>query len=171
MPPDVFQEGAGDAVWDAHRGLFWTGFGPRSSREAGRLIGEHFGRPVAALELASPRYYHLDTCFCPLPGGEVIYWPEAFTPAALRRIHDIVPGMALIEATAADAAGFCVNAVAMGGAVIMAKATPCLKGRIAECGYRVVELDLSPFLLSGGSAFCMTLRLDHCSRSVAQLVA
>ncbi len=171
LEPGVFQEGAGDAIWDARRGLFWTGWGPRSSREGSQLVGEHFGRPVVPLELASERYYHLDTCFCPLPGGEVVYWPEAFTPAALRRIHDVVPGADLIAATAADAGGFCVNAVAVGGAVIMARPTPCLKGRIAERGYRVVELDLAPFILSGGAAFCMTLRLDHTSARRDALVA
>ena len=167
----VFQEGAGDAIWDAGRGLFWTGYGQRSSREASCLVGDHFGRPVVALELATPRFYHLDTCFCPLPGGEVVYWPEAFTHAALRRIHDIVPGADLIEATPADAAGFCVNAVTVGSTVIMARPTPCLKARLAERGYRVVELDLSPFILSGGAAFCMTLRLDHTSARRDAMVA
>jgi N-dimethylarginine dimethylaminohydrolase len=157
----VFQEGAGDAIWDAGRALIWTGYGPRSDKAAGKVISDYFGRPVAPLELADARYYHLDTCFCPLPGGEVVYWPAAFTPAGVRRIHDIVPGAMLIEATAGDAAAFAVNAVAVGGHVIMARPTPYLRDRIAERGYRVVELDLAPFLLSGGAAFCMTLRLDH----------
>jgi N-dimethylarginine dimethylaminohydrolase len=35
-----------------------------------------------------------------------------------------------------------------------------LRARLSERGYRVVGLDLAPFLLSGGGAFCMTLRLD-----------
>ena len=156
----VFQEGAGDAIWDAGRQLFWTGHGPRSSREAACRIADYFARRVVPLELATERYYHLDTCFCPLPGGEVVYWPAAFAPTALRRIRDIVPGTQLIEATAADASAFAVNAVAVGARVIMAKATPYLADRIAERGYRVVQLDLAPFLLSGGAAFCMTLRLD-----------
>jgi N-dimethylarginine dimethylaminohydrolase len=166
---DAFQEGAGDAIWDGRRQLFWTGHGPRSSREAACQIADYFSRRVVPLELATERYYHLDTCFCPLPGGEVIYWPAAFTPAALRRIRDIVPGTELIEATAGDAAAFAVNAVAVGGRVIMAKATPYLADRIAERGYRVVQLELAPFLLSGGAAFCMTLRLDLESARTPQL--
>jgi len=55
---------------------------------------------------------------------------------------------------------FAVNAVAIGHTVIMAKPTLCLRTRLAEHGYKVVGLDLDPFLLSGGGAFCMTLRLD-----------
>jgi hypothetical protein len=33
--------------------------------------------------------------------------------------------------------------------------------RLAERGYRVTEVDLLPFIMSGGGAYCMTLRLDH----------
>ena len=31
LPAGCFQEGAGDAIWDATRGHFWAGFGPRSA--------------------------------------------------------------------------------------------------------------------------------------------
>jgi hypothetical protein len=33
--------------------------------------------------------------------------------------------------------------------------------RLAERGYRVTEVDLLPFIMSGGGAYCMTLRLDR----------
>jgi N-dimethylarginine dimethylaminohydrolase len=157
---DAVQEGAGDCIWDAGRGLFWVGDGPRSSPDAAPIIARHFGQEVVRLPLASERYYHLDTCFCSLPGGEILYYPPALTPEALRRLRDVVPAALLIEATQADAEGFCVNAVALGGAIIMARPGPDLKRRLGERGYRVVGLDLSPFILSGGGAFCMTLRLD-----------
>ncbi len=92
IAPGLFQEGAGDAIWDARRGHFWTGFGQRSDRAASDAIADFFGRPVVPLELASPRFYHLDTCFCPLSGGEVLYYPPAFTPAALAEIQRPYPG-------------------------------------------------------------------------------
>jgi N-dimethylarginine dimethylaminohydrolase len=157
---EVVQEGAGDCIWDAGRGLFWVGDGPRSSPDAAPVIARYFGQPVVRLPLASERYYHLDTCFCPLPGGEILYYPPALTPEGLSRLHDIVPARQLIEATQADAEGFCVNAVALGRTIVMARPAPDLERRLAERGYRVVGLDLSPFILSGGGAFCMTLRLD-----------
>ncbi|HEX4196298.1 MAG TPA: arginine deiminase-related protein [Caulobacteraceae bacterium] len=157
---EVFQEGAGDCIWDAGRRLFWAGDGPRSSPDAAPIIARHFGREVVRLPLASQRYYHLDTCFCPLPGGEILYYPPALTPEALRRLRDIVPAALLIEATRADAEGFCVNAVALDRTIVMARPTPDLRRRLSARGYRVVGLDLAPFILSGGGAFCMTLRLD-----------
>jgi N-dimethylarginine dimethylaminohydrolase len=163
LPPGCFQEGAGDCIWDASRGWFWAGFGQRSTREAARAVSTHFGRAVVALELASPRFYHLDTCFCPLSGGQVLYYPPAFTPAALSEIHGRVAAEQLIVASDEDAAALSVNAVSIGDAVVMASPPERLRRRLEERGYRVLELDLSPFILAGGAAFCMTLRLDHAS--------
>ncbi|HEX2561217.1 dimethylarginine dimethylaminohydrolase family protein [Phenylobacterium sp.] len=161
LPPGLFQEGAGDAHWDAHRQLFWTGYGPRSAKEATPVIAEVFGQEVVALELATQQFYHLDTCFCPLPGGEVLYFPPAFTEAGRAAIAAFTDPEQRIEASPDEAGAFCVNAVCLGRTVVMAKAPARLKAILAERGYRVVEIDLSPFILSGGAAFCMTLRLDQ----------
>jgi len=160
LPAGQFQEGAGDCIWDAARGHFWAGWGQRSSRAAADDVAAFFKQAVVALELASPRFYHLDTCFCPLPGGEALYYPPAFTPAALDEIRRRVPAEQLIVAGEADAAALAVNAVAIGRTVVMATPTPALKRALEQRGYRVVGIDLAPFILSGGAAFCMTLRLD-----------
>jgi N-dimethylarginine dimethylaminohydrolase len=160
LPQGMVHEGAGDGIWDASRRMFWAGFGPRSDAAAAGEIARVFGREVVALELTTPRFYHLDTCFCPLGGGEVLYFPPAFTAAALYRIREHVPADLLIEARPDEAAAFCVNAVSLGRDVVMAEAPPRLAALLAERGYRVAEVDLSPFILSGGGAFCMTLRLD-----------
>ncbi|MEO8812450.1 MAG: arginine deiminase-related protein [Caulobacteraceae bacterium] len=155
-----FQEGAGDCIWDANRGLFWVGSGPRSSPDSGAIIAAHFGARVVELPLATEQYYHLDTCFCPLSGGEILYHPAALTAEARRRLTDLVPAGLLIEATDRDARAFCVNAVSLGRTVIMAAPPSDLRGRLEDRGYDVVGIDLAPFILSGGGAFCMTLRLD-----------
>jgi len=157
------QEGAGDFIWHAARGHVWAGYGPRTNRKGLDAVAEFFGREVVALELATERFYHLDTCFCPLPGGEVLYYPPAFTAEGLRRIRTVVPACDLIEATDDDAARFCVNAVAFDRIIIMAEASDQLKGRLGERGYRVIDVGLDPFILSGGGAYCMTLRLDNVS--------
>lgn len=155
-----FQEGAGDCIWDRSLSLFWVGSGPRSGPESAAIIARHFGQQIVHLPLATDRFYHLDTCFCPLSGGEILYFPPALTPEALRSLHDLVPADLLIEATAEDAAGFCVNAVCLDRTIIMATPPLGLRRRLEERGYRVLAVDLAPFMLSGGGAFCMTLRLD-----------
>ena len=163
FPEGCFQEGAGDAIWDVGRQLFWTGYGQRSIQAAGTHLAAFFGRPVVPLELATSQFYHLDTCFCPLSGGEVLFYPPAFTPEALASIHaHVTPGQRL-AASAEDAAAFCVNAVNIGRTVIMARAPDHVRALLAERGYTVVDVDLDPFILSGGGAYCMTLRLDRSS--------
>ena len=97
LPRGVFQEGAGDFIWDATRDLFWAGYGQRSDRRGMEAVANFFGRETVALKLATPRFYHLDTCFCPLPGGEILYYPPAFTPASQRLIKEHVAAAQLIE--------------------------------------------------------------------------
>jgi N-dimethylarginine dimethylaminohydrolase len=167
LPADVLHEGAGDALWDEERGVFWVGHGPRSDAAAAPIIAEVFDRPVLPLALVSERFYHLDTCFRPLSGGEVLYYPPAFDAAGLRLIADHVAPDDRLIASDADAAALCVNAVCIGRTVVMARAPARLKAMLGERGYRVIEVDLAPFLLSGGAAFCMTLRLDLTSRPPA----
>ncbi len=163
MPEGCFQEGAGDAIWDASRQFFWTGYGQRSIKAAIGELAAFFDRPAVALELATSRFYHLDTCFCPLSGGEVLFYPPAFTPEALALIHAHVAPAQRLEASAADAAAFCVNAVNIGRTVVMARAPDHVRAMLGERGYAVVDVDLDPFILSGGGAYCMTLRLDRSS--------
>lgn len=167
LPEGVLQEGAGDCVWDAHRALFWAGHGQRSTANSIAAIQQVFRQPVVALELASNRFYHLDTCFCPLADGKVMFYPPAFTPEALAAIHAHVRAEDRLEATAEEAGAFCVNAVNIGRHVIMAKAPVSLRGKLGALGYQLIEIELAPFILSGGGAYCMTLRLDRRSTLTA----
>jgi N-dimethylarginine dimethylaminohydrolase len=165
FPEGCFQEGAGDAIWDAGRQLFWAGHGQRSIRAAADWLGEFFERTVVPLQLATPQFYHLDTCFCPLSGGDVLFYPPAFTPESLRAIHTHVAPAQRLEASREDAAAFCVNAVNIGRDVVMAQPPAHVRAMLMERGYGVHGIDLAPFILSGGGAYCMTLRLDRKSET------
>ena len=163
LPAGMLQEGAGDCIWDADRGFFWAGHGQRSTENSVAAIAQVFGHNTVALELATERFYHLDTCFCPLAGGKLLYYPPAFTPASLAAIHAHIQPSDRIAAADTEAAAFCVNAVNLGRQVIMAKAPESLRQKLQAHGFRVAEIDLAPFILSGGGAYCMTLRLDRSS--------
>ena len=164
LPDDVFQEGAGDCIWDDTRGLFWAGYGQRSSAASIGHIQAAFGQKVVGLELITPHYYHLDTCFCPLPGGEIVYYPPAFSAESVSRIDQATAPEQRVVATPDEAAAFSLNAVVVGRDLIMATPPPRLKGLLEARGYRCLDVDLSGFMLSGGAAYCMTLRLDRTSR-------
>ncbi len=161
LPEGLVLEGAGDCVWDASRKLFWMGYGPRSDAAARHPVEDMFAQEVIALELADGRFYHMDTALSALPGGEVMYLPEAFTAAGRAAIRARVAPEQRIEIGPADGCRLAANAVWLGDAVVMSAASERLRAALAERGYRVVTTPLTSFLRSGGSAFCLTLRLDR----------
>jgi N-dimethylarginine dimethylaminohydrolase len=165
MPQGVALEGAGDCLWDASRALFWMGCGFRSDAAAAQVVQEVLAAPCVPLELANPSYYHLDTAMCALPCGAVVYYPGAFTPAALEAIHDRVAADDRIALNAADAAQFAANAICAGRTIVLSSCSEVLRGSLEARGYRVVATPLTAFQRSGGSACCLTLRLDHVSRA------
>ncbi len=161
MPQGVALEGAGDCIWDRRRGLFWMGCGFRSDVAAGAVIEKQFGVPCLPLALADPSFYHLDTAFCVLPRGDVLYFPGAFTPAALEKIHEHVAPEQRIALDGADAARFAANAVGFERTVVLSSCSVGLRRRLEDHSYKVAKAPLHAFLRSGGSACCLTLRLDH----------
>ncbi len=165
LPEGIMLEGAGDCIFDARRGLFWMGCGFRSDAAAGAVLERQLGLRCVALPLADPRFYHLDTAFCALPCGGVIYYPQAFTSAALAAIHAHVVPADRIALNQADAARFAANAVCVGRTIVLSNCSDALRRKLELRGYAVVETPLDVFQKSGGSACCLTLRLDH--RSIA----
>jgi N-dimethylarginine dimethylaminohydrolase len=167
LPEDVTLEGAGDCIFDPRRGVLWMGCGFRSDPRAALAIEEQLGVRCIALPLADARFYHLDTAFCALPCGGVIYYPQAFTAEALAAIHERVAPADRIALNGADAARFAANAVCVGRAVVLSSCGDALRGKLERRGYAVVETPLDAFQRSGGSACCLTLRLDHRPRTAA----
>jgi N-dimethylarginine dimethylaminohydrolase len=125
------------------------------------VVQETFDRPAVGLELADPRYYHLDTCLCPLEGGHVLYVPEAFRMDSLRRLFAHVPESMAVAVRHEDATRLAANAVCIGRNVVLSGCSPPMRAQIESCGYRVHEVDIPEFALSGGSVCCLTLRLDR----------
>jgi N-dimethylarginine dimethylaminohydrolase len=161
LPKGLTFEGAGDCLFDAHRRLFWLGCGFRSDAAAGAVLERYFGLPCVTLPLASANFYHLDTAFCALPCGAAIYYPDAFTTAALEAIHARVAPAGRIALTRADAERFAANAVCAGQTIVLSSCSAALRGTLEERGYTVTETPLDAFQKSGGSACCLTLRLDR----------
>jgi N-dimethylarginine dimethylaminohydrolase len=171
MPAGLSLEGAGDCIWDPAHRLLWMGCGFRSDAAAAPILERQFGVRCVPLPLANPSFYHLDTALCALPCGNVIYYPGAFTPDALARIHAHVTPAECIELTDDDSARFAANAVCVGNTIILSSCSAALRRTLEEREYTVVETPLDLFQRSGGSACCLTLRLDHRSRTIEAGVA
>ncbi len=167
FPEGLFQEGAGDAIWDHYRQLFWVGYGPRSMSESLDCLQEFFVTEVVPLKLVAESFYHLDTCFCLLSGGEVMFYPDAFDKDSMARIRDSFPSDQRIEATPEEAKTLCLNAVSLGRELIMSPPPPRIRDQLARWGYHIITVPLDSFNMSGGSAYCMCLRLDLESKAFA----
>ena len=76
LPEAMNFEGAGDALFCGE--TLFAGYRFRSDVRSHQWIGERLGVEVLPLELVDPRFYHLDTCFCPLAPDVAIYYPGAF---------------------------------------------------------------------------------------------
>jgi len=160
-PWDIAFEGAGDALIDNSRSLIWCGHGWRSSARAAPLLETIFARRVVGLRLVDPRFYHLDTCFCPLADGWLIYYPLAFDAASRQAIAELVPAERRIEVCEDDARLFACNAVEVNGRVFLNGASEDLRRRLHAAGFKPVLADLSEFLKAGGAAKCLTLKLPR----------
>ena len=156
MPEGCHFEGAGDALFCGETLI--AGYRFRSDARGHQWIGQKLGVQVLPVELVDPRFYHLDTCFCPLAPGEAIWYPGAFDEYGRSAIQAHVPR--LIAADEAEAAAFSCNAAAVGRDVALNVGAPKLERDLRQAGYRTHALPLSEFLKSGGSAKCLTLRVD-----------
>lgn len=160
-PLDIHFEGAGDALFDRGRPVLWLAHGHRSVLDAQTFIVANMTAlaniEIVALELVDERFYHLDTCFCPLEGGYLLYYPDAFTEASLAAIEARVPEKRRIVCGDADAEAFACNAVAIGRTVIVNAATDAFVAALRAHGFTVETSPLSEFMKAGGSAKCLTL--------------
>ena len=156
LPEGHYHEGAGDALFCGD--TLFAGYRTRSDAGAHQWVAGALGVRCLPLELVNPRYYHLDTCFCPLAAGEAIYYPEAFDAYGRRVLQAHVPK--LIPVADEEAQRFGCNAVVVGKTVVHNSRCPRLAADLTAAGYGSVEVELDEFLKAGGSAKCLTLRLD-----------
>lgn len=156
LPDGMFHEGAGDALF-AGATLF-GGYRIRSDVRSHQHIAGLLGCQVLPVELVDPRFYHLDTCFCPVAVSIAIWYPAAFDAYGQRVIRERVKD--LIEVPADEAVRFGCNAVVIGRTVIVPAECKQLSRALELREYSVIQLELDEFLKAGGSAKCLTLRVD-----------
>ena len=154
-------EGAGDCLRDRGGPWLWTGYGFRTEIEAHREIADFFDLEVVSIKLVDSRFYHIDTCFCPLTDGFLMYHPPAFDYDSRIAIESRIPPHKRIVVDTLDAGDFACNAVNVGDMVFLNRASEPLKARLMLAGFKVREVDLSEFLKAGGSAKCLTLKLTE----------
>ena len=161
LPKDLPFEGAGDALLDREGRWLWAGYGFRSELDSHPYLAKWLDIEVLSLRLIDDRFYHLDTCFCPLTGGYLLYYPGAFDSYSNHVIEGRVPENKRIAIAEADAIVFACNSVNVEQTVVMNKVSASLKQRLNDVGFEVIETPLTEFLKAGGAAKCLTLRINE----------
>ncbi len=149
-------EGAGDALFCGD--TLYGGYIIRSDAGALQWLAGEIGCRAIPLQLVDPYYYHLDTCFCPLSRSEAIFYPAAFDEYAQKALRDSIPS--LIEVRPDEAARFACNAVVVKRDIIVNTGCPQLEADLQARGFHPHGTPLDEFIKAGGSAKCLTLRLD-----------
>ncbi len=171
LAPELAFEGAGDALLDRGQPLLWLGHGHRSSLACAPPLATLLDIEVEPLRLVDERFYHLDTCLCPLAGGWLLYYPQAFDAASQARIAARVPASRRIAVTTADALQFACNAVNSGRHVFSNRVSDELARTLAAHGFLLHQTPLGEFMKAGGAAKCLTLKLNETRLRAAQAAA
>jgi len=156
LPENLFFEGEGDVLRVDDR--LFAGYRFRSDIRSHEWISKELALPVLSLELVDDRFYHLDTCFCPLAGDAAAYFPPAFDLYARKVIGEGIPRKVLPPPE--DALRFACNAVVADRKAVLPAGCGTMRKLLESLGYEVWETDLSEFIKAGGAAKCLALFLD-----------
>ncbi|HPT97458.1 MAG TPA: arginine deiminase-related protein [Armatimonadota bacterium] len=155
LPGDLYFEGEGDAF--PVGGNLFAGYHFRSDIRSHHAVADLFELRALSLHLRDPRFYHLDTCFCPLDERTLAYYPPAFDAYACQVIEAHFP--ARIVVSEEEALRFACNAVVIGTHVVLNGGCPRFEQDLREYGFQPHSVDVNEFLKAGGAAKCMTLLL------------
>jgi N-dimethylarginine dimethylaminohydrolase len=158
---DLF-EGMGDTIPHPGKQLLYGGYGHRSDVRAYDELAAALEVQIVALELINENFYHLDTCFVPLSETEVMICKEAFTQEGLEVLRQCFKTIFEIpKSEAIDS--FCLNAHVLNlgsnqpRIAILQKGSIVAKSVLLQSNYRIIEIETSEFMKSGGSVFCMKM--------------
>ncbi|PIR21382.1 MAG: hypothetical protein COV45_01150 [Deltaproteobacteria bacterium CG11_big_fil_rev_8_21_14_0_20_47_16] len=151
-------EGEGDALFFGN--LLCLGYGQRTSIESHIEVGNLLGVKTLSLELIDPRFYHLDTCFAPL-GDIVMYFPEAFSRASCESIEKLAPPEKRIVLSFKEAEDFAANCMLIDDIVVSSCALKTFEHKLMKVGLESDPFELNEFMKAGGSAKCLTLKLNN----------
>ena len=154
-----YWEGEGDVL--PANGRVFAGYRWRTELRAIDHLDELLDTSIVRLELVDPRFYHLDTCFCPLGGGSALYYPPAFS-AQSRALLD-AHFDDLIAVGEQDALRFACNALVVNDAVVLNTGCRATAAALQERSLRAVEVPTDEFIKAGGSVKCLVLTLDRYS--------
>ena len=154
-------EGEGDALFQPGEPILWAGHGVRSAVDTHAVLEQTFDAEVVSLRMVGPRFYHLDTCFAPLPDGRLLYYPAAFDESSQKAIESRIPATKRIAVSEKDAIGFACNVLRLEDQLFLNHASRGLRQSLGKWGFETHLRPVSEFMKAGGGVKCLTLLLDQ----------
>lgn len=157
LPSHYYFEGEGDVLFADDENAY-AGYLIRSDVNAHAKVADILGVRIVSLELVDPRFYHLDTCFCPLTSESAVCYPEAFDQYALEVIRANFPDT--IEVAREEAEQFVCNSLVIGKHYVQPRGgRKKLRAALESRGYAVHEFDMTEFMKAGGAVKCLVLQI------------
>ena len=150
-------EGEGDALFAGDK--LFCGFGFRSDLSVYKEIGKLLDIPdkdIICCELTNSRFYHIDTCFCPIAKDKAIYFPGAFSKESCKLMSKHIE---LIPICESNATKFACNSVVLGNNIVIPAGCEETHKLLQSHGFHCFPVEMSEFLKAGGAAKCLSLRI------------
>ena len=149
-------EGAGDALWAGNRLFCGYGFRTDLTAYTRGILPKFKIENHTLVELVDPKFYHLDTCFCPLNRFKAIFYPKAFSKSSIQEMEKVID---LYEVTEAEAMKFACNTVIIGNNAIIPYGCDDTALTLNDLGIVPHFVDMTEFIKAGGAAKCLTLKI------------
>lgn len=158
LRPTGFVEG-GDVIVD--NGRLWVGIGARTDERGAEFLYQTFKGDCEVLPLRfAPKYTHLDTVLGTLAGGHALLYEPAFDSASLQRIRAAYPHVISLTSEEQQNAGANVLPIDENRLVSIAE-NVSVNNRLIRAGFKVITVEYSEVIKSGGSVRCDTLPVER----------
>jgi N-dimethylarginine dimethylaminohydrolase len=154
LPNDCYFEGQGDLLMSDE--IIFCGFGFRTDKKAIKIVEKIIQRPIIALKLVNPYFYHLDTCFSILSKDTVMINELAFSSSAIKIIKSKFKHIIKVEQSDNQILA-CNNVVHQRNIIINKGISQNLKLQLRRLKFNIIETDVSQYLKGGGAVRCLTL--------------
>ncbi len=150
-------EGEGDALFAGDTLFGGVSFrsDPEGHKEAQSLLGI---KDLVLCELTNPKFYHIDTSFCPLNEDDALIFRQAFSDDSVERMSKKIK---LHEVPEEEGERFVCNAVVLGKDVILPSDCPRTYELLDSLGYNAYPVAMNEFMKGGGASKCLCIRLDR----------
>lgn len=159
LPDRVAFAGAADARFDDD-GVLWVATGPDTDIDAHWALADILSCEMRSLVLRERRFGNLERCFCPLPGGHLLWYPPAFEPASEDSIRALVPDNRRLAVSKEEADNLACAGLVAGRTVLLSAATDSTLVWLRERGLHGEVVPMPHLRLFGAGPATLALALN-----------